>query len=203
MSHKFSLNVIRVECLNEQVREWGKDEMRLFGFAISRKGHLFATGYRSLGSYGEGDVRDDGIFPMELIDTELEDDGLEVLFYVWLVEEDGAGVRDSAAGLVQDFKTRVRDQIDFLGKLGFPRDCIPFTAFYKAALLFHSVITEAGTSGRDDEVYTPFEIILDKPTSGVALGGVSKDFSLRRVKRLGDYFVTFRFRYEAIPEILG
>ena len=57
MSHHFTLQLIRVECLSEAIGEWGKDEMNLFGFAISRKGHLFDTGYRSLGSYGDGDVQ--------------------------------------------------------------------------------------------------------------------------------------------------
>jgi len=202
MPQRFTLRLTRVECLNEQAWEWGKDEMRMFGSAISRKGHLFATGYRSLGSYGEGDVRTDGIFPMTIVDTELEDDGLEVLFYVWLVEEDG-GVRDSAAALEIEFRERFRAEARQLLEFRFPRDCIPFTAFYKAALPLNLRIQDAGTKGRNDEVYDPFEALIDRPTGGIAATEASGQFFLRRSKRLGDYLLTFRYGYSQVPVILG
>lgn len=83
MSQLFTLEVTRVECRNEQRLEWGKDEIRPFAFAVARTGGFFAIGYRSLGSYGTGDVRSNGIFPMKLVDAELADDSLEVPFYVW------------------------------------------------------------------------------------------------------------------------
>ena len=203
MSHRFKLEVVKVECLNEQLREVGKDEMRLIGFAIARKGHFFKTGFRSLGSYGSGDVKSDGAFPMVLVESELEDDGLEVLFCVWLVEEDGGGVGKRAATLGLEFRDRLRIQIDQLGTLGFPRDCIPFTAFYKVALPFHLILEEAGTEGRNDHVYDPFEVILDKPSGSLGLFGVSKTFAFQRSKHLGHYEVTLRFRYEPVQEILG
>jgi hypothetical protein len=92
MSFRFDISVTRVECLHEQLNEWGKDEMHLFGFGVSRKGTLFATGYRNLGSYHEGDVKSGSQLAPPLFGADLAADGLEVLFYFWLVEEDGRGV---------------------------------------------------------------------------------------------------------------
>jgi hypothetical protein len=37
MSHRFRLQLVRVKCLNEQRRGVGKDEMRLFPFAVSAR----------------------------------------------------------------------------------------------------------------------------------------------------------------------
>lgn len=199
MSQHFTLDITRVECRNEQRFEWGKDEMRLFAFAVSRTGQFFATGYRELGSYGTGDVHSDGIFPMRLVDAQLADDSLEVLFYVWLVEEDGGGVRDSAVALRNQMEQRFRDAESQLAQVGLPRTCIPFTAFYKAALPMQLEIEEAGTKGRNDEVYSPFELVINRPTDGVvAIGPRSGVFALERSKRLGHYRVDFRFTYTPI-----
>ena len=198
MAFHFRIDVTRVECLNEQVNEWGKDEMRLFGFAVSRKGHLFATGYRSLGSYGEGDVSAPSAFPQTLVEAQLEDDGLEVILYFWLVEEDGGGVRDSSVALEASFRAAFAEQLRLLGQAGFPRDCIPFTAFYKAVLPFADELHEASTKGRNDEVYSPFDLVLrNEPTGPFGLQS-SRELTLRRSKHLGDYLVTLRIAYAQI-----
>jgi len=202
MSHRFTLQAVRAECIQEQALEWGKDEMRMLAFAVSRKGQFFSTGLRGIGSYGTGDVRTDDPFPMQLIEAVLEDDGLEVLLFVWLVEEDGGGVRQSFAGLENEFRSRFRSEVEQLAGLGFPRDCIPFTAFFKSALTFTPSLEEAGRSGRDDKVFAPFEIILDKPPQNLGFDAVSKEFLLIRAKNVGTYLLTFRFRYEPIPIIV-
>ena len=214
MSTHFKLALVRMQCLNEQHLEPGQDEMRLFGFAISRKGHLFATGFKSLGGWSTGDVRDTGIFPMVLCETDLEDDGLEVLLYLWLVEEDSGGVRNAAAGLETSFRDAYREKAKQLLAIRFPRDCIPFTAFYKAVIPFQSEIEEASTDGvNNDELYTPVDILLDKIGPGLGiqpgmLGGVIggglnyvQEISFERSRDLGHYRLTLRYSYttELVP----
>jgi hypothetical protein len=202
MSHRFSLQLLRVQCETEQLHEVGKDEMRLFLFAVSRKGQFFSPGYRNLGSYGDGDVRSDGIFPMPFIETELPDDGLQVLLFGWLVEEDGGGVRNAQAEIEQEFRTRFLAQSQDLLGLGLPRECIPFTAFFQVALPMTAVIELASFEGRNDKVFDPFETIVDRPTHSLFLGPTSKGITFRRARSGGDYILTFRIRYEPIPEIV-
>lgn len=73
MPQRFTLEIVRMECVNEQAREWGKDEMRLLGFGVSREGHFFSTGYRDLGSYGSGDVKPPGSLPQTLLPVVTQD----------------------------------------------------------------------------------------------------------------------------------
>lgn len=204
MSHRFTLQLLRMKCIHEAIGEWGKDEMNLFGFAISRRGHLFATGYRGLGSYSDGDEKSTGIFPMMLFDAELEDDGLEVILYLWLVEEDSGGVKGSAASLEAEMREAYRGQATRLLEIRFPRDCIPFTAFYKAVLPFKGSIAEAATDGaNNDELYEPWDILLDYQATGPSSLSSSREFSLQASKNAGHYVLTFRLVYQKIPELFA
>lgn len=103
MNQHFRLSVVRVQCIHEQVHEWGKDELNLIAYGVARRGATYATGYRSLGSYGEGDVRTTAPLPLTLFEGELPSDGLDNVLLLWLVEQDGAGVRDAAASLDAQF----------------------------------------------------------------------------------------------------
>lgn len=197
MSYRFTLSLIRVECRNEQLQEWGKDEMNLIGYGVSRKGQPFVTGYRSLGSYGTGDVRTTGTLPMTLCDMQLEVDSLDVAFYFWLVEQDGAGVRDASAALDAKFLDDFRQRALELSEAEFPRECVPFTAFYKTILPLGADLAHAATRGRNDEVYAPFDLLLRH--EGTNILSFSKDLLLRRSKKLGDYLITLRYRYHNEP----
>lgn len=200
MTQRFTLELIRMKCIHEAIGEWGKDEMNLFGFAISRRAHLFATGYRSLGSYGEGDEKSTGIFPMMLFDGELEEDGLEVIMYLWLVEEDSGGVKGSATSLEAELREAYRVHALQLLDIRFPRDCIPFTAFYKAVLPFRGSIAEASTDGiNNDELYEPWDILLDYQATGPSALVSSREFTLQASKNVGHYALTFRLGYRKVP----
>ena len=155
MSYRFTLQVTRVECLGEAALEWGKDEMHLIGFGVTRKGHVITTGYRGLGSYETGDVNAGGGFPMTLYQAELEDDGLDVVLYLWLIEEDGGGVAGHAAELDAEFRASYLAKATTLNEVSFPRECIPFTAFYKSIPSLESSLEEAATDGLNDEVFFP------------------------------------------------
>lgn len=198
MSFRFRISVTRVECLHAQVREWGKDEMRLLGFAVSRRGVVFATGYRVLGSFSGGDVREGAVLGPPLLEAELSDDGLEVLFSFWLVEEDGGGVRAAAAALEAELRERFRVEAASLGATAFPRECIPFTAFTKAVLPLGARIEEAATAGRDDEVYAPVDLVLGHAPSGPGATSSTGEVTVTRSRKRGVYDVTLRFRYEKI-----
>lgn len=197
MSFRFSLSMIRVQCLNEAVGEWGKDEMNFIGYGVSRKGKPFATGYRSLGSYHTNDVRTTSPLPMLLHQDELENDSLDVLFYGWLIEEDGGGVREAAAALdakfLEDFRTRGLE----LAQSGFPRDCVSFTAFYKTILPLARDLEEAATRGRNDEVFVPIDFLLR--FEGDNTLSFSRDVQFERSKNLGHYRVTLRYGYRDEP----
>jgi hypothetical protein len=197
MSFHFKLEIVRVECLNEQLRESGKDEMRMLGYGVSRRGHFFQTGFRKLGSYGTADVRPPGAsLPQTLFERDLEDDGLEVLLIVWLVEQDGGGVRDAAAELDQSFRQRFFQAAESITGNGFPRECIPFLAMFRVAPPFQTVIEDEGRSGRDDKVFLFIDALFRfEPPSGIAPPVVTKDHVFRRSKNLGDYLVTFRTTY--------
>lgn len=201
MSFQFTLRMTRVECLHEQMNEWGKDEMHLFAFGISRRGTLFATGYKSLGSYHEGDVNASGAFPLALFGGELHDEGLDVIFYFWLVEEDGGGVRKAAAALEAEFRASYLEKATALAQAQFPRECIPFTAFYKAVIPFESSIQKASTDGRNDELYVPRDLLLRY--EGPSAIHFSKDLTSQNSKNLGDYLVTFNYSYHRIPVVMA
>jgi hypothetical protein len=213
MSLHFKLQIVRVRCLNEQAMEWGQDELRLFGFGISRQGQVSATGYRVLGSYSTGDVKSDGIFPMTLFETILPDNGLEFLIYLWLIEEDGGGVRSAAAALETRFRDSYREQAARLLEIRFPRNCIPFTAFYRSILGFQDDLDDAASDGRDDDVFAPYDLILDRDGIGTPVGlghagdvgGLSsvREIVMERSKRLGHYQVTMRYSYRLDPMVLA
>ena len=120
MPFHMKLEIVRVECVVEQLNEVGKDEMRAIGWGVSRKGHFFSMGLRDLGSFGEGDVKPPGALPQTLFERDLEDDGLEVAFFLWLVEEDGGGVRKSAASLDQQFRAVFLEISQSMTGSGFP-----------------------------------------------------------------------------------
>ncbi|MCK6445256.1 MAG: hypothetical protein L6Q99_02595 [Planctomycetes bacterium] len=197
MSFRFTLSMTRVQCLNEAVGEWGKDEMNFIGYGVSRKGQPFATGYRSLGSYGSGDVRTTSPLPMLLHQVDLENDGLDVLLYGWLIEQDGGGVRDAAAALdakfFDDFHARGLE----LAQSGFPRDCVSFTAFYKTILPLTRDLEAASTRGRNDEVFLPIDFLLRFESDNTL--SFSRDLQFERSKNLGHYRVTLRYGYRNEP----
>jgi hypothetical protein len=127
-----------------------------------------------------------------------------VLFFFWLVEEDGGGVRDSAAALDADFHTRFIQSAESMTGNQFPRDCIPFLALIRVGLIFTGLVEEAGTAGRNDEVYAPVEAFLRFEQDGVALlPVVTQDHTFRRSKRLGDYLITLRTSSRRIDVSIG
>lgn len=200
MSYRFTLEAIKMECLSEQIWEPGKDEMHLFGFGLSRKGHYVATGYRNLGSYHEGDVKPPGAFPMMLYDAVLEDDGLDVLFYFWFVEEDSGGVRGAATALEAEFRASYLQRAQTLTEIRFPRECIPFTAFYKAILPFGDSIAEAATNGaNNDELFFPFDLFFRFEPDGPSSLQASKTQTFVASKDNGEYMITLRSTYTRIP----
>lgn len=204
MTFQFKLQLNRVECLNEQVGEPGKDEIRLIGFGVTRKGKLFATGVRNLGSYGTGDVGQAPNVPLLLFDAELPSDGLEVLFYFWLVEADWGDVGSSGAALETEFRNSYSSNAQQLVDLKFPRECIPFTAFYKTVLPMDASIKSAARDlFNDDDVFAPVDLMFRYEPSGVAGLNSSGEMGAIRSKYLGVYNVTFRYSYHKIGVILG
>lgn len=156
MTYRFKLQLTRVQCVDEQMNEPGRDELRFFGFGVSRGGVLFSTGYRNLGSWSEGDDRSSGIFPMTLFEGDLQNDALDVMTTFWMIEEDTGGVAEHAAELETEFRSTFRDEAQALNAAGFPRECVPFTAFYRALLPFGSSLKSAASSWwNDDDVGLP------------------------------------------------
>lgn len=202
MNHRFKLQVIRVQCVHEAALEWGEDELHMIGYGINKKGSLFATGYRNLGSFHEGEVSTTGILPLTLFEGEFPDDGLDVLLFFWFVEEDGGGVGSAAAALETEFRNAYQVQATNLAAVQFPRDCIAYTAFYKAVIPFEKSVLEAATDGLNDEVYAPCDLLLRYAPDGATALKWSKDVTVERSKNLGHYRVTFRYSYSKIPVVI-
>lgn len=204
MTQRYKLSLVRVECVNEQLREWGKDEMNILGYGVSRRGTPYATGYRSIGSYGTGDARTTSPLPMTLFEGDLPDDGLDNVLLLWIVEQDGAGVRDRAAELDAQFLSEFAAQAAHLTEIGFPRECIPFTAFYKAAGPMDQRIIKAATKGRNDEVYSPpVDLFFRHQPHPLAQVTTTLERSFSRSKNLGHYNFFLRATWTPQPEILG
>lgn len=201
MNLRFSLHLERVHCRFEQVREPGRDEIRLFGFGLPRLGQLFFTGYRSLGSWSEGDDRSTGLFPLLLHQQELPQVGSEVLFHFWLVEEDTGGVADAAPGFLPRFRDFVQDEVRQLTAIGFPRECIPFSAFLKAAPRFQPIVDDAAShTFNSDDVFTSRNFVVSYRPSGIAFAQPSVERRSTTVaKGGGTYDLFFRATYEPIP----
>lgn len=203
MSYHFTLDVTRVECVSEQLLEWGKDEMHLLGFGVTSSGHIFSTGYLSLGSFASGDTKPPGQLPQRLLERELGDEGSEVLFYGWLIEENGGGVQAAAARIEQEFRAGFEEKAASLIAINFPAACIPFAAFYRAMLPFEPSLRAAATSGRDDEVHDAFDLAFRFQSQGSAGLSVTREMTLRRSKRRGEYLTTFRWGYRKAPVVAG
>lgn len=197
MTFRFKLEVVRVECAREQISEWGKDEMRLFGAGVSRKGSAFTTGVRSLGSYHEGDVRTGSPLPMILFETDLPNDGLEVLFHVWLIEEDGGGIRDSEAAIEATFREAFLEKAEQLGSIGFPRECIPFAAFDKALPAVQARMESARTKGRNDTLFFPSDRLLKFNEDAVTPHSSSLS-EITSARHGAIYHVAFRHSYDQV-----
>jgi hypothetical protein len=205
MAHGFDLSLVRVECLNEQHLEWGKDEMQLFlAYGVSRRGTPYATGYRSIGSYGTDDVRTTPLLPMTLFEGELQSDGPDNVLLLWIVEQDSGGVRDEAAELNAQFLADFAKESAHLTEIGFPRECIPFTASYKAAAPLDARINQAATKRRNDELYSPpVDLFFRHQPSGPAAFQTTLERSFSRSKKLGHYNFFLRATWTEQPEILG
>jgi hypothetical protein len=202
MPFHMKLEIVRVECVVEQLNEVGKDEMRAIGWGVSRKGHFFSLGFRDLGSFGEGDVKPPGALPQTLFERDLEDDGLEVAFFLWLVEEDGGGVRNSAASLDQQFRTLFLEISQSMTGSGFPRDCIPLLALFRTAQPFTRNIAEAGTQGRNDTVFSPIQAFMrpDLTAGFLPPPVITERVTFLKTKKVGTFFVDFRATYRRIEE---
>lgn len=204
MIHRYKLSLVRVECVNEQILEWGKDEMHILAYGVSRRGSPFATGYRSIGSYGTDDVRTTSPLPMTLFEGDLPGDGLDNVLLLWIVEQDSGGVRDAAAGLDAQFLQDFAAQAAQLTEVGFPRECIPFTAFYKAAAPLDSRINQAATKRRNDEVYSPpVDLFFRHQPHPLAQVTTTLERSFSRSKKAGHYNFFLRATWTPQPEILG
>ena len=202
MSYRFQLQLTRVECRYEAIGEWGKDEMRVLGFGVTRKGQFFTVSFRGLGSYSTGDVNKSSSIPQTWFEGVLPDDGLEVLLYFWLVEEDSGGVAGSASSLQAEMEQLYRDRVaEFLANK-FPRDCIPFTAFYRAVGAFQTSLQSASEDGiNNDELYYPRDFVLtfDGPNANSFHGTRRTEVS----KNAGHYALDFAFSYEREQVVLG
>jgi hypothetical protein len=199
MTYHFTLQLTRIECLNEQMHEPGQDEMRILGFGIGRKTPPpFAIGFRSFGGFHEGDVKTSGVVPQTWFEADLQDDGLEILLYMWLVEEDSGGVRGHASEIETTMQQSYRDHALKLVQSEFPRECIPFTAFYRAIPTVQAAVSEAATDGiNNDELYTPWDLLLRH--EGASGTDFSKDQILEMSKDGGHYRLTLSYGYTYMP----
>ena len=199
MTYHFTLQLSRIECLNEQMNEWGDDEMRLIGFGIGKKNPPpFNIGFRSFGSFEEGDVKTGSPLPQTWWEADLPDDGLDILLYMWLVEEDSGGVRGHAGEIETTLQQAYRDHATKLVQAQFPRECIPFTAFYRAIPKAQAALDEAATDGiNNDEVYIPWDLLLRH--EGAAGTDFSKDQILEMSKDGGHYRLTLTYGYTYMP----
>jgi hypothetical protein len=197
MTFRFKLEAVRVECFGEELFEWGKDEMRVFGIGVSRLGVPFTTGVKVLGSYGEGDDSTGPPLPLKLHETELEDNGLDVLFHVWLIEEDGAGVRSAENTIEAKFHEAFQHNVGVLNTIEFPRECIPFSAFDKSIPAVQLALESAATKGRNDRLLFPSPRLL-RFNAGV-VAPISKTLTLVTAAGHGAFYnVTNRHSYEKV-----
>lgn len=199
MSFKFKIEAVRVKCFSEQLREWGKDEMRVFGIGVSRRGVPFSTGVHVLGSYSEGEDRTGFPLPLKLIETVLPNDGLDVLFHVWLIEEDGGGVRSSENAIEAKFFESFQLNVQTLTSIGFPRECIPFSAFDKSIPMVQLALDSAKTKGRNDAVFFPSPRLLRFDGSALTASVPTSSLTEVTAAEHGAFYnVTYRWTYEQI-----
>ena len=193
MSRLFELSLVRVECLHEQVGEWGADEMGLLGFGVCARGTLYATGYRDLGPFRLDDVREGAALGPPLISAELAGDALEVRFAFWLIEEDGGGVRGAAPALEQTLREAFR-----AASSRRPREQVPFAAFSEAIAALAPRVARAATVGRDDEVFDLVErTFRPEPDED----GAAREQTVTAARRGATYDVTLRHRYGRSSEL--
>ena len=144
-----------------------------------------------------------GLLPQTVFEGDLADDALEVLFYGWLIEEDGGGVRQAVVRLEQEFRASFEEKAASLTAVNFPAVAIPFMAFYKALLPLESSLREAATSGRDDDVHHAFDLAFRFQSEGPAGLSVTRELTLRRSKHRAEYLTTFRWNYRKTPVVVG
>jgi hypothetical protein len=129
VSKPLRLSLKRVKCQDSQPGEWGKDEMYLVGYGITGRGHSIMIRPASLGSYGTGDVSDQG---WTLVDTQVSDDDNSAAFCIWLFEHDSGHLKDKGAELENDFAREYANGLVSTQASGLPDQSRTFYAFAQA-----------------------------------------------------------------------
>ena len=156
---RLQIQLTKVECISESFGEWGKDEMTLIGFGITKSGQRFYLQNRNLGSFATGDSVSGGEdYPKLLVDTEVPDgeDGLSIC--AWLIERDGGrlSLSTSRDQFLSVYETGYQNALAAAAVLDLPAEGRHLYAFAQAMMgmrVFMDARAEQG-GDRDDDVYT-------------------------------------------------
>ena len=177
-----------------------KDEMYLFGFGISRKGHLLIFYPKSLGSFSTSKTFDYSP-SIEIGSHELNDDDNHVEFCLWPLEVDSgyASNSDNFSRFGQHFVDRYNLKVSELRQHHYPEP-VAHQAFNEILMYMHHFAILLGQGVRlDDDIYTP-TIIRASHIPGVtprdgSSGVISSEFILNGEDGNGDYTLKFKYAF--------
>jgi hypothetical protein len=154
MSKSLGLSLKRVKCNEEQSGEWGKDEMYLVGYGVTGGGNHITIRPTSLGSYGTGDVRDQG---WTLVDTQVSDGDNSAAFCIWLFEHDDGHLKDKGLALENWFTREYAESLVSVQQSGLPAQSRIFYAFAQAmaTISLHMMRYASEGVGRADDLLRP------------------------------------------------
>jgi|GEM_PF-6186024 len=189
------IQLAKVECISESFGEWGKDEMTLIGFGITKSGRRFYLQNRALGSFGTGDSASGGEnYPKVLVDMEVpeSEDGLSIC--AWLIERDGGQLslstsREQFMSVYETGYQNARAAAEVLDLTTEGRNLFAFAQAMMGMRVFMDARAQQA-GDRDDQVYT--HVFRNLGTTGLPRIEMNP-FTLEFLSEL-HYRLTFQYK---------
>lgn len=189
----FKLQLAKVKCISESSGEWGKDEITLIAFGITKRGTRFALRKRSLGSFGSGDATGAEDYPKVLAELEVPDSEDGVSICAWLVERDGGqlSLSTSEEQFMSVYETGYQNARAAAEVLDLDTEGRNMYAFAQAMMGMQLyLVARAGQTDRDDDVYRHvFQNLGATQLPGIEMNSFNMEF-------VGELRYTLTFQYK-------
>jgi hypothetical protein len=204
MSRSFKLeltNLVNLETTNDNgLGEIGnKDEIYLFGFGMSRKGHRIIFKPKNLGSFSRSDTK---VFSpaIEIGAHEIDDDDNHVVFCLWAYEKDGGYVQNHFDSLSDSFQFNFDRKVSELRAAHYPEP-VAHEAFLEILMFLHykaNALSKVDFEA-DDDIYLPTVFRVSNKNAVAVNGGshgdIEERFMLYGYQGFGDYNLTFNYNF--------
>jgi hypothetical protein len=191
MPKPLRISVSNVRTLGSGYDEFSKDEITIFGYAITSAGLRYLIRPVNLGSYNDGDNRSFEANPIMLLDNEVGD-GVDICaICLFLIERDNGDVVSFANGSLARFNTNWEEARQNLDTEMSTRERNLF-AFAQSMIPMAYHVGRVNTWGDSDETYPP-EFRTIPAVLGPGAAGEDGRFMVVRFNGNGFYDITLKY----------